>query len=69
MSDKISELFEATYDKIHAIAASKMRSERHGHTLSPTALLNESFLRLHGFKDDLDQESSYACVLESCVTV
>ena len=70
MSEQIPALFEATYEKIHAIAVSKMRSERHSHTLTPTALLNESFLRLYGFEDDLDQESFIrlcARVMRNCL--
>ena len=70
MTDQVSALFEATYEKIHAIAVSKMRSERHGHTLTPTALLNESYLRMQGFKSDLDQDSFIrlcARVMRNCL--
>ena len=51
----ISDLFELTYDRIHSIASAKMRGERVGHTLSPTALIGESYLRLQGFRGDLDE--------------
>jgi len=37
----------ATYLKLKRIAAVFMRDERHNHTLSPTALVNEAYLRLH----------------------
>lgn len=36
------------YAELRAIAARHLRSERSGHTLQPTALVNEAYLRLHG---------------------
>jgi RNA polymerase sigma factor (TIGR02999 family) len=36
------------YEQLHHIAAGYMRRERPNHTLSPTALVNEAYLRLHG---------------------
>ena len=36
------------YAELRAIAAKHLRSERSGHTLQPTALVNEAYLRLHG---------------------
>jgi RNA polymerase sigma factor (TIGR02999 family) len=38
--------FERLYDELHALAASFFRQERAGHTLQPTALVHEAFLRL-----------------------
>ena len=35
-----------TYEKLRRIAAEYLRSERAGHTLQPTALLHEAFLRV-----------------------
>lgn len=34
------------YDELHRLAASYMRREREGHTLQPTALVNETYMRL-----------------------
>ena len=34
------------YKELHKLAARKMRSERANHTLQPTALVNEAYLRL-----------------------
>src|SRR6476646_9947938 len=34
------------YDELRKIAAAYMRKQRPGHTLQPTALINEAFLRL-----------------------
>ena len=41
-----SRLFEALMPELHAIAARCFRKERPGHTLQPTALVNEAFFRL-----------------------
>ncbi len=43
---KSGELFEAVYDELRQIARGYLRSERVGHTLQPTALVNEAYLRL-----------------------
>lgn len=39
-------LFEATYAELRRLAASFLRSERPTHTLQPTSLVNEAYLRL-----------------------
>jgi RNA polymerase sigma factor (TIGR02999 family) len=44
-SDTI-ELSAATYEKLRRLAADCLRTERPGHTLQPTALLHEAFLRV-----------------------
>ena len=36
------------YDELHVLAVHAMRREQQGHTLRPTALLHEAFLRLVG---------------------
>ncbi len=41
-------LVALVYDELHQLAAIHLRSERTGHTLPPTALVNEAFLRLFG---------------------
>src|SRR5437588_198090 len=41
-------LLELVYDELHRLAASQMRSERQDHTLAPTALVHEAYLRLFG---------------------
>jgi RNA polymerase sigma factor (TIGR02999 family) len=40
-----NELFKAVYGELRAIAARKMVSERAGHTLQPTALVHEAWLK------------------------
>lgn len=46
--DSESRLLEAVYDELHRLANSCMRGERSDHTLQPTALVNEAYLRLIG---------------------
>jgi len=45
-ADDSVELSAATYEKLRRLAAECLRSERPGHTLQPTALLHEAFLRV-----------------------
>ena len=49
------QLLTATYDALRRIAAWKMANEREGHTLQPTALVHEAWLRL---ERDADQRFS-----------
>ena len=42
------ELLPLVYDELRKLAAQKMASERPGHTLQPTALVHEAWLRLVG---------------------
>jgi RNA polymerase sigma factor (TIGR02999 family) len=39
-------LLPAVYQELRAVAARQLRSERPGHTLQPTALVHEAYLRL-----------------------
>lgn len=41
-----ADLATAVYDELRRIAASRLRLERDNHTLQPTALVNEAWLRL-----------------------
>jgi len=43
-----SQLFEVVFAHLRRIAAHMMRSERIGHTLQPTALVNEAYLQILG---------------------
>lgn len=45
-------LLPAVYEDLRAIAARRMSSERTGHTLQPTALLNEAWLRISRERED-----------------
>jgi RNA polymerase sigma factor (TIGR02999 family) len=44
----VGDLLPLVYDELRRIAASKLASERLDHTLQPTALVHEAFLRLVG---------------------
>jgi RNA polymerase sigma-70 factor (ECF subfamily) len=44
----MDELLPLIYDELHSIAARYFRRERRDHTLQPTALVNEAYLRLVG---------------------
>ena len=41
-------LLPLVYDELHAIASSLLRRERPGHTLQPTAVVHEAYLRICG---------------------
>lgn len=47
----LERLLPMVYTELRAIAAKHLRSERPGHTLQPTALANEAYLRLRGLGD------------------
>ena len=49
------ELFDFVYAELHRQASSLMSQQRPGHTLQPTALVNEAYFRLCG-----DREADYA---------
>jgi RNA polymerase sigma-70 factor, ECF subfamily len=46
-----AQLFELVLPELRVLAARYLRRERNGHTLQPTALVNEAFLRLAAAKD------------------
>jgi RNA polymerase sigma factor (TIGR02999 family) len=46
-----NELLPVVYRELHQLASAKMRQERGDHTLQPTALVHEAFLRLVGDVD------------------
>lgn len=50
-ANALNQLYEQVYAELRAIAAQKMASERNEHTLQPTALVNEAYLRLELSKE------------------
>lgn len=44
--DQESELFDALYGELRSLAAAHLRRERSDHTLQPTALVHEAWLKL-----------------------
>jgi RNA polymerase sigma factor (TIGR02999 family) len=61
------ELAASLYQELHRLAIGKMRFERGNHTLQPTALVNEAYLRLGGCSDSMWQDR--ARVLGTAATV
>lgn len=58
-ADARQRLIEAVYQELHQMAKGKMRAVRAGHTLQPTALVNEAFLRLVGNQDRLEDRGHF----------
>src|SRR5271156_2393500 len=50
------DLASSLYQELHRLAAGKMRFERGNHTLQPTALVHEAYLRLGGCSDSMWQD-------------
>src|SRR5437667_4938384 len=46
----INQLYDLVYAELHSIAVQKMAAERPDHTLQPTALVHEAYLRVGGAK-------------------
>lgn len=46
-----SQLLACAYTELHGIALRQMRAERAGHTLQPTALVHEAYLRMVGSRN------------------
>lgn len=44
--EALNEVFPLVYDELRRLALSRMRNEREGHTLQPTALVHEAYMRL-----------------------
>src|SRR5262245_62049348 len=49
--DALEELAPLVHNELHRLAKRYMKRERLGHTLQATALVNEAYLRLIGWKD------------------
>ena len=58
-STALGRVLPLVYRELHRLAASYLRQERPGHTLQPTALINEAYLRLAGDPLDLAGRSHF----------
>jgi len=58
-SEAASRLLEAVYDELRQMAEVRMRRERADHTLQPTALVHEAFMRLVGNQSELTGRSHF----------
>ena len=54
-----SALYEGAYLRLRLIASSLLGRERRGHTLQPTALVGELFLKLRGFEKRILDEDHF----------
>jgi len=50
-SEAFKDLIPLVYKELHQLAAHYLRHERSGHTLQPTALVHEAYLRLSGVRE------------------
>lgn len=50
-AEAFNSLMPLVYDELHQLAAHYLRHERPGHTLQPTALVHEAYLRLSGLRE------------------
>ena len=55
--EAMNQLLPLVYDELHRLARSYFRRERGEHTLQPTALVNEAWLRLMGLSQSPRWES------------
>ncbi len=49
--EAVERLYALVYGELRGMAEAQLRRERSGHTLQPTALVNEAYLRLNPSKD------------------
>jgi len=58
-ADVSSRLFEAVYQELRRVASNLMKGERVDHTLQPTALVNEAYIRLAGSEGGVWQNRAH----------
>jgi RNA polymerase sigma factor (TIGR02999 family) len=58
----LAEVAEALDRELRRLAASYLRRERPGHTLQPTALVNEAFVRILGRQEDWECRSHFVAI-------
>lgn len=59
--------FEEVYAELHAAAARSMRGERDAHTLRPTALVNEAYLRLAEHRGEWESREHFLAAAASAM--
>jgi RNA polymerase sigma factor (TIGR02999 family) len=57
--DAFNALVPLVYDELRKLAHHYLRDERQGHTLQPTALVHEAFLRLRNVRDSKMENRAY----------
>jgi RNA polymerase sigma factor (TIGR02999 family) len=58
----LEELLPLVYDQLRRMAARYLREERPGHTLAPTALVHEAYLRLAGSDLELQDRAHFLAI-------
>ncbi len=58
----VDALTQRVYDALHALAERQLRRERPGHTLSPTALVNEAYLKLVDQRTDWRNRAHFLAI-------
>ena len=58
----IDQLTPLVYDALYALARRQLRGERPGHTLSPTALVNEAYLKLAQQRTDWKNRAQFMAI-------
>jgi RNA polymerase sigma-70 factor (ECF subfamily) len=61
-AEALDEVLPLVYDELCRLAGRQMRKERQGHTLQPTALVHEAFLRLVNQKTDWQNRAHFVGV-------
>jgi len=56
------QLISVVYDQLRKLAAHKMKAEHEGHTLKPTAVVHEAYLRLMGAEVDWHDRAHFFAV-------
>lgn len=61
-SEALDEVMPRVYDTLHRIALKYMREENPGHTLQPTAIVNEAYVRLVDIEVDWHDRAHFIAV-------
>lgn len=61
-NDALERLTPLVYDELHKLARKYMRQERAGHTLQPTAIVNEAYMRLIDMKVPWEDRAHFFAV-------
>src|SRR5262249_23636842 len=62
-----NELFNDLYNELRSIAGRYVGKERSGHTLQPTALVHEAYLKLAGNSQVYSDRHHFLCVAASAM--
>ena len=62
--EALEKLTPLVYDELHRLAAGYLRSQRRDHTLQPTALVHEAYVRLLDIKEiDWQSRAHFICLM------